>query len=156
MDCRRGSRRCGEMDFWFMYRRKRTYADSKDIKNGKCTVHKSLPCKAERKSASWKSVSIAWKHDCGNVGTHGLLRTYGKLQKLFKIPQVEKAYSDNKGTAGYFLQYPWSDCRGHCFWKGAGVKGKQTPPSQTGRPTGIIFWFGLLCRLRKQATFFYL
>ena len=50
-------------------------------------------------------IAVNDAYDCSSFGAYGLLRTYSKLQKLFQIPQAEKAYSHHKGTAGYFPQY---------------------------------------------------
>ena len=49
----------------------------------------------------WRDSTIV-----GILEAYGLLRTYGELQKLFQIPQAEKADSYHKGTAVYLLQYP--------------------------------------------------
>ena len=63
---------------------------------------------AKQKGKSLPDNPYSWNESTivGSFGAYGLLRAYGKLQKLFKIPQAEKADSHHKRTAGDFPQHP--------------------------------------------------
>ena len=80
---------------------------AKILKADKVLTITRLLCKAERE-ITCPIIRISWNESTvvADFGAYGLLRAYGKLQKLFQIPQAEKAYSNHhKGTAGDFPQY---------------------------------------------------